>query len=74
MSLGSRDKNFISKYAEYLSLGLEIAVGITAPILLGYWLDTRFNTSPWLLLTGCVVGIINIFIVIFRLSKNLNEK
>jgi len=72
--LGDRDKNLISKYAEYLSLGLEIAVGITAPILIGYWLDGYFDTGPWLLLTGCIVGMVNIFIIIFRLSKKLNEK
>ena len=72
--MSSRDKNPISKYAEYLSLGLEIAVGMTLPILAGYWLDGHFNTSPWLLLTGCIVGMVNIFIVIFRLSKKLNEK
>jgi ATP synthase protein I len=72
--LSEKDRNLISKYAEYLSLGLEIAVGITAPILIGYWLDTYFDTSPWILLTGCLVGMVNIFIVIFRLSKKLNEK
>lgn len=72
--MSERDKNLISKYAEYLSLGLEIAVGITAPILIGYWLDTYFNTSPWLLLAGCIVGMVNIFIILFRLSKKLNEK
>lgn len=67
------DKSFMSKYAPYLSLGLEIAVGISLPILIGYWLDEYFETSPWLLLAGCIIGIVNVFVVIFHLSKQLNE-
>jgi F0F1-type ATP synthase assembly protein I len=66
-------RDVFSKYAPYLSLGLEIAVGVTLPILIGYWLDEYFETSPWILLTGCVVGMINVFVVIFRLNKKLND-
>ncbi|MBN2731547.1 MAG: AtpZ/AtpI family protein [Balneolaceae bacterium] len=67
------EKSTFSKYAPYLSLGLEIAVGISLPILIGYWLDEYFETSPWLLLVGCVLGMINVFVIIFRLSKKLND-
>lgn len=67
------DKNPVSKYAEYLSLGAEIAVGLAAPILICYWLDTYFDTSPWILLGGCVIGIVNIFLIIFQLAKRLDN-
>lgn len=67
------DKNPLTDYAEYLSLGAEIAIGLAAPILIGYWLDEYFNTSPWILLGGCVVGIINIFLIIFHLAKRLEN-
>jgi len=60
-------------YIEFLSLGGEIAAGILLPMFIGYWLDQWLNTSPWLLLTGCVVGIINIFILIFQLNDRLNN-
>lgn len=43
------------------------------PILLGYWLDEYFDISPWLTLTGCIVGMINVMIVIFRLAKRLEN-
>lgn len=59
-------------YTEFLSLGGEIAAGIVVPIFIGYWLDSYFVTSPWLLLVGCVVGIVNIFILIFQLNERLN--
>lgn len=67
------ERDYISKYTEYLSLGLEIAAAIFLPILLGYWLDTKFDTSPWLVLAGCLIGIINVMIVIFRLAGRLNK-
>lgn len=61
-----------SRYAEYLSLGAEIAAAITVPILAGWALDEWLETSPWLLLAGCVVGMVNVFVLIFRLNKRLN--
>ena len=60
-------------YVEFLSLGGEIAAGIVVPIFIGYWLDSYFETSPWLLLVGCIVGIVNIFILIFQLNDRLNN-
>lgn len=72
--MNDKEKGFLSEYAEYLSLGTEIAVGITLPILIGYGLDLYFDTSPWLLLVGAVAGIVNIFIIIFQLNKRLGEK
>ncbi|MDX1636472.1 MAG: AtpZ/AtpI family protein [Balneolaceae bacterium] len=68
------DSNSLSKYTQYLSLGAEIAAAILLPILLGYWLDDYFGTSPWLILTGCLVGIVNVMIVIFRLADRLNKQ
>lgn len=59
-------------YIEFLSLGGEIAAGILLPIFIGYWLDSWLETSPWLLLVGCIVGIVNIFILIFQLNERLN--
>ena len=67
------EKNPLTDYAEYLSLGAEIAVGLAAPILIGYWLDEYFNTSPWILLGGCALGIINIFLIIFHLAKRFDN-
>ncbi|MDZ7682564.1 MAG: AtpZ/AtpI family protein [Fodinibius sp.] len=67
------DEKNATDYIEYLSLGGEIAAGILVPIFIGYWLDEWLATSPWLLLIGCLVGIINIFILIFQLSDRLNN-
>ncbi|MCW9707375.1 AtpZ/AtpI family protein [Fodinibius salsisoli] len=68
----SQRKN-ISDYVEYLSLGVEIAAALLVPILIGYWLDQYFGLYPWLILTGCLVGIVNIFLLIFKLNERLNK-
>jgi len=40
----------------HAGLGLEFAGAIGAFVLLGWWLDSRWNTSPWLLLAGVAAG------------------
>lgn len=69
-----KDREKPTDYIEFLSLGGEIAAGILVPIFIGYWLDEWLETSPWLLLVGSVVGIVNIFILIFRLNDRLNKE
>lgn len=68
------DRKKPTDYVEYISLGGEIAAGLLIPMLLGYWADSYFETNPWLLLVGCLIGIVNIFILIFQLNDRLNKE
>ncbi len=49
----------------------QIGVTLLAPMLvlggLGFWLDRRWGTTPWLLLAGLVLGMIIGFVNFFRL-------
>ncbi len=45
----------------YLGLGTELAASVAGMLLLGYFLDKHFNTSPWLLLVGAAAGLIGGF-------------
>lgn len=38
------------------SAGIELAVAVVAFLLLGWWLDGKLGTSPWLTLVGLVFG------------------
>ncbi len=40
----------------YAGLGLQFAVAIVLSAFAGQWLDRRFNTEPWLLLSALIVG------------------
>ncbi|MEX2601407.1 MAG: AtpZ/AtpI family protein [Balneolaceae bacterium] len=61
-------------YLQYLSLGGEIAIGISVPIFAGFWLDRRLGTEPWLLLLGIAAGVAWMVIVCLRLIKSLNRR
>ncbi|MCB0713425.1 MAG: AtpZ/AtpI family protein [Ignavibacteriae bacterium] len=36
--------------------GIQLTVTILAFAALGWWLDTKFETQPWLLLAGLIFG------------------
>jgi F0F1-type ATP synthase assembly protein I len=38
--------------------GLELAATLVGCCLLGYWIDTKLNTSPWAFLILAVFGIV----------------
>jgi len=40
-----------------LSAGMQLAVSVGLGVFFGYRLDARFNTSPWLVLAGSILGI-----------------
>jgi F0F1-type ATP synthase assembly protein I len=64
----------LQEYLQYLSLGMEIAVGLCAPILLGYWIDTRWDTSPWFLLAGALTGIAIMIGTTVRIARKPENK
>lgn len=41
-----------------MGVGLEFGAVVAVLALLGWWLDEKFATSPWLVLTGTVIGIV----------------
>ncbi|MDX1590573.1 MAG: AtpZ/AtpI family protein [Balneolaceae bacterium] len=61
-------------YMQYVSLGTEIAVAVGAPIILGYWLDTVFETSPYLTLTGVLLAVVLFIMMLIRLIRKLDSK
>jgi F0F1-type ATP synthase assembly protein I len=40
----------------YLGLGTSLAASVLAGLAVGYWADTRWDTSPLLFLLGGVLG------------------
>jgi ATP synthase protein I len=54
----------------YSSLSFSIALSIVIGLGIGYWLDMKFNTSPWLTLIflglGVIAGFRNIYLAVQR--------
>ncbi len=42
--------------APLLGLGLTLAITVLVGLGVGYWLDDRLGTRPWLLLLGACLG------------------
>src|SRR3954466_12571657 len=38
------------------SVGLELGIAVIVALLVGMWLDSRFGTTPWLMLVFLVLG------------------
>ena len=51
------------------SVGLEMAFSIVLGALGGWWLDGKFQTEPWLLLSGVLLGVAAAFNSLIRMAK-----
>ena len=68
MLMGDRTgkKSAVSDFGRFAGLGLTFALTMTVLGFAGSWLDGRFGTKPWLLVTGIALGAIGGFIRIVR--------
>lgn len=64
----------VREASSYLSLGMQMALTMVFFVAVGYYLDRWLDTAPWLLLTGAVLGMVSVFVHLFRLVANLNKK
>ena len=50
----------------YLGVGLQFALTIALCAYGGWWADARWETSPWLLIGGCLFGSVGGFYHLYR--------
>lgn len=55
-----------SDLGRYAGLGVQFAASMALMGALGWWLDGKFGTSPWLLITGVFAGAVGGFIALLR--------
>ena len=58
----------------YLGLGMQLALSMIFFVGAGYLLDRWLGTDPWLLVVGAVLGMVAVFIHLFRLVGELNKQ
>lgn len=70
MALGPFSKQ---DHMEITTLGLEFALSEILGVWLGYWLDGKLGTGPWLLIAGACAGFALGFYIIVRAAKNMSR-
>jgi F0F1-type ATP synthase assembly protein I len=67
-------RSTMEQLAPYLGLGIQLAVAMCFFGGIGWWLDRRFDSSPWMLVAGCVLGATGGMISMIRTSlKKSND-
>lgn len=66
--------NWGSQYGPYLTVGLQLAITVVVFFFLGRWLDDTFQTAPWLMIAGLMLGIVGGLISFFRTAITLGRK
>ena len=61
-----RSNDATQDLGRYAGLGLRFALTAAVFGLLGWWLDGRFGTTPWLLVAGVLLGGVGGFVAIVR--------
>lgn len=56
------------------SSGAELGLTVAVLTLIGYWLDTKWNSSPWMLLTGALIGTLGSMYKLWRLNAKMTAK
>ncbi len=53
---------------------MQLAISVVAFFFLGRWLDSVFDTAPWLMIAGLAVGTLGGFISFFRSVRDMGKK
>ena len=56
-----------------LGIGFEFAAVVVVLAGIGWWLDGKWETSPWLMLTGLAIGTIGGLYKVWRVGKRYFE-
>lgn len=67
------DPENLRKYSEFIGLGSEIAAAMIVPLLIGVYLDKHYNTEPWGVAVGIIIGFLGVFNAIYRVVIKANR-
>jgi ATP synthase protein I len=71
---GTPRRNWASEFGPFLTMGIQLALAVVAFFFLGRWLDSLFESAPWLMLAGLAIGIVGGLIQFFRVALMLGKK
>ena len=72
-SVGEKIASSYGKAGPYIDASWQLAGAVALGTLLGWWLDKKLQTSPWLLVSGALFGIGLGFYLFFKILMNLTK-
>lgn len=64
---------FFKRAALLSTVGINLVVTSIVGFLIGFWLDERFGTGPWLTIVFFILGITSGFLYLIRLCIKNND-
>jgi ATP synthase protein I len=74
MTISNSKKEVVRSLMSYSSLGLEMGLCVAIGIAMGYFLDRRFETYPYLSIIFMFFGILAAFKTIFVLLRKIEKE
>jgi len=67
----------VKELGPYINLGWQLAFTIIIMVFLGKWLDDKLDTSPWLIVSfslfGIIAGMINFLKTVLKKDKDISK-
>ena len=70
----SHNQSPMSVAARWVSIASTISLEMALPAAFGYWLDGQWNTKPWLVITGAILGFITGMMHLLEIAKKEGQK
>lgn len=67
-------QRWVEELGPYLTMGIQLALGVVVFFFLGRWLDGALGTSPWLMIAGLVLGSVGGLVKFLRDAAALGRR
>lgn len=58
----------------FLTMGIQLALGVVVLFFVGRWLDEKLGTSPWFMLVGLFIGAVGGIFNFVRMATQLGKE
>lgn len=72
--MASPSENPWNRLLQFSTIGLEMGLSVVVGLLIGNYLDRRFDTDPWMLLLFLLLGFVAGFRRLFLLARKYHKE
>ncbi len=63
----------LAKYGEFIALGIHIAASMIIPVVIGIYVDKRWDLSPWGVIVGALLGFGSLISIVIKLAAQTGK-